>query len=313
MILRLGHVEVAVMDLEAARHFYVDILGFIEHLRADGSLFLRATDEFDVWSLKLSERSKAGLIHMAVRVDRPDDLDLLDRLHRQLGLQTRRISEGTEPGQGEALRVRTMDGHPLEFYHEFEEVRPYQEEHVHLPMRYSHLQRGIPPQRLDHVNLRVKDVSESLRYWVDQLDFRISEYTVDSDDAVRVAWVRRSTGTHDMALARSTGPMIHHVAYCTSDAAGLFRAADLLSDAGLRRAIQFGPGRHGITNAFTIYVLDPSGNRLELFSGDYIRDLDRPAIKWSAQEYTEQGLMWWGNPAPPEFQQCRPLVDDEWP
>jgi catechol 2,3-dioxygenase len=313
VILRLGHVELAVTDLQAAKDFYVEILGFIEYLQADGSLFLRATDEFDVWSLRLSERSTAGLIHMAMRVDTPEALDLLDNRHRELGLQTHRISKGSEPGQGEALRVRTADGHALEFYHEFEEISAYHNGRVHLPMRYSHLRRGLPPQRIDHINLRVKDVSQSLKYWVDELGFSISEYTVDSNGVPRVAWIRRATGTHDVALGRLTGPMLHHVAYCVADSAGISRVADLLSDAGMNKAIQFGPGRHGITNAFTIYILDPSGNRIEFFSGDYIRDLDRPAIKWTAEEFTDQGLMWWGHPAPPEFQQCTPLVDDDWP
>ena len=155
MILRLGHAALRVLDLEAARTFYVDVLGFVEAYREKGRLYLRGVEEFDIWTLSLIQASTPGLDHFALRVDSEEDLDRLEALHKELNVPVRRVPAGAEPGQGEALRVRTPDGHPVEFYHQMEQI-PVRDEkgRVRLPMRMSHLYKGIPPLRIDHVNLR---------------------------------------------------------------------------------------------------------------------------------------------------------------
>src|SRR5688500_15652224 len=114
MILRLGHCELRVRDLEAARTFYVDVLGFVNALSEDGRIYLRGSDEFDLWTLALTAGADAGLAHVAFRVDSHDDLDRLERQHQQLGLRTNRV-KAVEPGQGESLRVQTPEGYPVEF------------------------------------------------------------------------------------------------------------------------------------------------------------------------------------------------------
>ena len=40
-VLRSGHVEFRVADLDRARHFYVDLLGFVETARDGDALYLR--------------------------------------------------------------------------------------------------------------------------------------------------------------------------------------------------------------------------------------------------------------------------------
>ena len=100
----LAHVELGVDDLDAARGFYVDLLGFVEHRRDYRRCYLRGAEEFDAWSLKLTE-GEAGLVHSGFRVSRPDDLDEIEALHRELGLPVERAPAGTEPEQGAALRT----------------------------------------------------------------------------------------------------------------------------------------------------------------------------------------------------------------
>ena len=48
--------------------------------------------------------------------------------------------------------------------------------------------------------------------------------------------------------------------------------------------VDVGPTRHGITRGSTIYFFDPSGNRNEVFCGDYMRSSDREPITWDAEE-----------------------------
>ena len=60
---------------------------------------------------------------------------------------------------------------------------------------------------------------------------------------------------------------------------------------------QRGPGRHGISNAFFLYVRDPDGHRLELYTSDYFTgDHDHEPLRWSLKDPRRQTL--WGAPAP---------------
>ncbi len=312
MILRLAHVVIAVDDLAAAREFYVDLLGFVEHRSDHDALYLRGVEEFDTWSLGIVERASAGLLHSAFRVSEPGDLDRLEELHERLRAKHLRLPAGTEPGVGETLRVLTPEGHVVEFVHELEEIEPYDADgKLRLPMRNTHSNPGIPPARIDHVSLRVPTVPEALPYWVEALDFSVSEYWMTDADIPHIAWVRRTTTTHDVALGTNGEPAFHHFAYTVPDPSALFHAADLLGDARIPLQLEWGPARHGATNAFAMYVRDPAGNRLELFTGDYDRDLDRPPLYWRPGNYEVQGHSWWAYPPPPSFAESNPLYLEE--
>ena len=57
------------------------------------------------------------------------------------------------------------------------------------------------------------------------------------------------------------------------------------------------PGRHGISNAFFLYLRDPEGNRIELYTGDYISaDPDWVPIRWKLNDPQRQTF--WGAPTP---------------
>lgn len=308
-VLRLGQAEIGVKNLDEARAFYVDLLGFTEYERDKSSLYLRASEEFDVWSLKLTSASTPGLYHFGFRVASNGDLDALETKHRELGLRTKRLPEGSEPGLGQVLRAETPDGHSVKFYHDIEEISVEEPNGgIRLPMRQTHRQNGIPPVRIDHMNLRVKDPSRSLNYWRDTLGFSMSEYHMDPNGDIFTVWLRRRTGTHDVALGRYERAAVHHVAYYVSDAATVLRTADLLADARMQHHIDFGPGRHGVSNAFFIYIRDPFGNRIEIYTSDYSRDLDRPPIAWKWEDYHSQGLLWWGQKPPERFRETNPLI-----
>jgi catechol 2,3-dioxygenase len=174
-------------------------------------------------------------------------------------------------------------------------------------MRNSHVSGGVPPARLDHVNLRVTSVPRSLEYWAGDLGFSSSELWLNQDEEPHIAWIRRSMTTHDVALGTGPEPAVHHFGYTVSDPVALLRAADLMGDARIPDQLEWGPARHGATNAFAMYVRDPAGNRLELYSGDYQRDHDRPPLLWRPGNYELQGHSWWAYPPPPSWTETNPL------
>lgn len=305
MILRIGHTELRVTDLDAAHEFYVDGLGFVEVARDEQRLYLRGIEEFDVWTLTLVLADEAGLGHVALRVDDAGDLDRLEELHGRLSLPAERVGAGAEPGQGEVLRVIGPEGFPIEFYHEMEQ-RPLPEDGMVLPMRDARLRHGTGPLRIDHINLRTSAIGATLDYFMGELDFGISEY-IEREDEIFAAWLRRHTGSHDIAVLVGDESALHHLAYLVPEPASLIRLADSLSDLGFEDAVEFGPARHGVTNALFLYVRDPSGNRIELYTGDYVRDRDLPAIRWTWSDFMGKGRKWWGAAAPESFAETTPL------
>ncbi|MFJ7746745.1 3,4-dihydroxyphenylacetate 2,3-dioxygenase [Peribacillus sp. NPDC097295] len=312
MILRLGQIELFVTDLNKSKEFYVDVLGFIEVERTENNLYLKATEEFDKYTLILTQKPVAALGSFGLRVSTPDYLEVLKRKHDEVGIRTELCLDSPHPGRGPSLKVAEPNGHSVEFYHSMEQIdvsNPGGGVKA-LPMRHTHLHRGIPPIRIDHMNLRVPDVDKALEYWNGVLGFSISEY-VQGKDGKFAAWTRANAATHDVALVKHKETALHHIAYTVDGVAGVVRTADLLADAGYRDSVEYGPGRHGVSNAFFLYIRDPDGHRIEIYSGDYNRDTDLAPIGWTQEDYEKNGRLWWGPTVPERFFETTP-VNSEW-
>jgi catechol 2,3-dioxygenase len=310
MILRLGHIEMFVTNLERSKKFYVDVLGFTEVEKSKKSVYLRAADEFDKYSLVLTENAKAALGSFGLRVSSEEYLDKLKKKHDEMNIPAELTNSG-HPYRGRVLKVAEPNGHPVEFYHSIEQVEQGKGGVGvgALPMRNIHLQNGIPPIHIDHMNLRVESVDKALEYW-QTIGFSISEFVQDKDEKY-AAWTRANAATHDVALVKHKEASLHHIAYIVDGVQAVVRTADLLADAGYRNAVEYGPGRHGVTNAFFLYIKDPDGHRIEIYSGDYKRDTDLPPIGWTKEEYQEKGRLWWGPTVPESFVETTP-VNKEW-
>lgn len=70
--------------------------------------------------------------------------------------------------------------------------------------------------------------------------------------------------------------------------------ADILREQGIPF---IGPGKHGISQAIYLYVMDPgSGCRVELFTGGYlIFEPDWEPIEWTRDEQLTVGNTYWGD------------------
>lgn len=301
-ILRVGHIEYRVTDLEKAREFYVDLLGFVETARDEDHLYLRAIEEREHHSFVLRKAATPGVSHMAFRVADPEDLKSLEILCSEQGLPFRWIAEGEEFGQGIALRVQDPAGLPLEFYHEMQPAE-------WLLQRFDHY-RGAHIMRLDHFNCQVPQVETAYRWYTESLGFFCSEYTETDGPAASLwaAWLHRKQNVHDLALMNGIGPRLHHAGFWVAETLSVIRACDILASAGYQGAIERGPGRHGISNAFFLYLRDPDGNRIELYTGDYlIADPDWKPIRWSIND--PKRATFWGHAPPPSWFNEASLVE----
>ena len=158
--------------------------------------------------------------------------------------------------------------------------------------------RGARIQRIDHVNCFTPDVQASHDFY-NELGFRLTEYTEtdDPDPKLWAVWMHRKGNVHDLAFTNGFGPRLHHIGMWTAGALDILHICDVMATTGYLPNMERGPGRHGISNAFFLYVRDPDGHRVELFTSDYLTvDPDLEPLRWSLHDPQRQTL--WGHPAP---------------
>ncbi|HVA92043.1 MAG TPA: 3,4-dihydroxyphenylacetate 2,3-dioxygenase [Chloroflexota bacterium] len=291
-VLRAGHVEFLVTDLARARHFYVTLLGFVETEATEEALYLRCLEERSHHSLVLRLAREPGAGHIAFRVASPEDLPRVAALAEPQALPYRWV-DGEERGQGTAIRLQDPSGLPLEFYHQMDPA-------PRLLQRYD-LHGPVQIMRLDHYNCQVRDVAAAVAWYQRHLGFRVSEYTVTEEsggeERLWGAWLHRKQTVHDLALMSGIGPRLHHAGFWLPDPMAVLRACDVLAAAGYHRAIERGPGRHGLSNALFLYLRDPDGNRIELYANDYLTaDPDAEPIRWTLDD--PRRATFWGHAAP---------------
>ncbi len=288
-IVRMSHVEYGVSDLEASRAFYVNTLGMLESEEVDGSLYLRCLEERNHHSFVLTRSEKPDVRRIGFKVFEEEDLDRIKAHFEKLGLPAAWVERH---GQGRTLQVRDNIGMPIEFCHHFQSVE--------RSLQHYGEYRGCHPMRIDHFNCFTPDVQASHDFWSLELGFRTTEYTITEDEEdprLWAIWMHRKGNVHDMAFTNGRGPRLHHVAIWAPTALHIIHLCDLMSTTGYLSAMERGPGRHGISNAFFLYTRDPDGHRIEIYSSDYLTvDPDFEPIEWKLRDAQRQTL--WGHAAP---------------
>ena len=255
---RLSHVDYRVTDLARARAFYVDTLGLQEVEEADGTIYLRAMEERGHHCLTLTRAETPSVGALSFKLFSEEDVDLAHHWFANEGLSPDWVER---PFQGRTFRARTPDGIPVEFYHKMDRLEP-------IHQKYA-LYRGVRPLRIDHFNMFSTDVDASVAWW-SGIGFRTTEYTEDSETGrLWAAWMHRKGGVHDVAFTNGRGPRLHHSAFWVPTPLAIIDLLDLMSTTGWVGNIERGPGRHGISNAFFLYVRDPDGHRIEIYCSDY--------------------------------------------
>lgn len=305
-IAHLAHVEVITPDPEASLGFYRDVLG-LEESGSDGdSSFLRGWGEHYFHSLQLTEGPQPALGHAGWRTESEQALeDAAARLEASgAGLGWSEASTG----HGRAYRFHGPSGHLQELFWEVERYSPPAGLEPIVAIRPQRVvPRGASVRRIDHVTLNSFAPREEAEWYRDNLGFRFMEYTVlDHDPGTVVGSFLTSTVTsHDLGLildfsGLKTEPRVegrcNHVAFWLDTREEVMRAADVFVDAGL--AIEYGPARHGVGENLFLYVREPGGMRVELFSGGYLNAIP----DWEPTRHLgSRGVSYW-NPdqRPPE-------------
>jgi catechol 2,3-dioxygenase len=274
-VVRLSHVELAVTNLAASRAFYADALGLQITHEDTNAIYLRAMEERGHHCVILRKSDAAAVNVLGFKVFAETDLDAAHQFFISQGLPVLWI---TRPFMGRTLRTKDPHGIPLEFYASMDRLAP-------IHQKYA-LYHGVKPLRIDHFNCFSPDVDASVAFY-NSFGFRVTEYTEDADShKLWAAWMHRKGGVHDMAFT-----------FWVPTPMNIIDLLDLMATTGYVTNIERGPGRHGISNAFFLYILDPDGHRTEIYCSDYQTvDPDHEPIKWDLKDPQRQTL--WGAAAP---------------
>ena len=284
-IVRLSHIVLSVTDLEVSRRFYVDTLGLQVTDEHENRIYLRAMEERGHHCIVLEQGRSVVANELGFKVFDEEHLERARSFFEARGLPTRWVET---PFQGRTFRTRDPQGIPLEFYARMERLPP-------IHQKYG-LYRGVKPLRIDHFNCFSPDVLEAVNFY-NSIGFRITEYTAAEQGELWAAWMHRKGGVHDIAFTNGAGPRLHHVAFWVATPLNIIYLLDVMSTTGYVGNIERGPGRHGISNAFFVYVRDPDGHRIEIYCSDYQTvDPDLEPISWGLKDPQRQTL--WGAPAP---------------
>ena len=301
-VAQLAHVELYTPKPEESLKFFTEYMGLQITAREGQSVYLRGYEDFYHHTLKLTEGKEAGLGHSAWRASSPEALE-----RRVASLEKSGYGKGWidgDLGHGRAYQFVTPDGHNQEILWEVDYFQPAEDQKTLLKSRpQKRPLTGIPARRLDHINLMCKDVAKNREFMSEQLGFKLREQIVlDNNDEIG-AWMSVSPLVHEVALMNDqTGNSgrFHHIAFWYGYPQHLMDTADIFVENGIK--IEAGPGKHGVSQAYFMYVIEPGGNRVELFgdSGYLIFDPDWKPLTWREHELNE-AVIWYGSPLPNEY------------
>lgn len=282
-IVKLGHAEIRVSDLDRSLGFYAQTVGLDVTDEVGGRAFLHANDSHH--ELTLKGASTPGLEHYGWRVGSPDDLDHYAEVLGARGIDTDRYED--ELGQDVGLRFLDPAGMTVELYWHMDQGAESRE------------RRGISPERISHIVIATSEIDAFVGLYRDVLGFKVSDY-IHAPDGTVGCFMRCNPDHHSLAVLKAPVPgALHHIAWKMGSFDGLKDAADVLSSAGAE--IEFGPGRHGIGANTYLYFRDPDRIRLEA-TGEmlFIPDTDYEPLVWQASDFAK-ALSAWGQVAPESF------------
>ena len=288
-VMRIGHVNIKVMDMQAAVKHYRDVIGMNVSMEDKaGNVYLKCWDEWDRYSVILSPSDQAGMHHVAYKVEKDSDLDDLKKTIEAFGTKTTLLPEGTLPATGRMLQFKLPSGHDMRLF----ALKEYVGTDVGStnPDPWPDSQHGAGAHWLDHVLLMcefnpetgLNTVADNRKFFIEALNFYETErIMVGPGGAIQLAsFLTISNKAHDIAFVGGPRSGLHHASFFLDSWHDVLKAADIMGKKRVK--IDVAPTRHGITRGETIYFFDPSGNRNETFAGmGYLAQRDRPVTTWT--------------------------------
>jgi catechol 2,3-dioxygenase len=292
-VAHLAHLELLTPKPEESLRFFVDVMGMTESGRKQNSVYLRAWDDYERYSLQLTASHTSGLGHAAFRARSPQALQRRVKAIEGSGAGIG-WREG-ELGHGPAYRFHDPDGHVIEIYYEtewYEAPRALRPALKNQAQRYP--ARGVNVRRLDHFNCLAVDVKANREFFEEYLGFRLTEQIVLDSGEEAGMWLTTTNKSYDFAYTKEAHGVkgrFHHITYALDSREDVLRAADIFLEAGV--PIETGPHKHAVQQTFFLYVFEPGGHRVEVANAGarLVLAPDWKPIRWSEAE-RKKGQAW---------------------
>jgi catechol 2,3-dioxygenase-like lactoylglutathione lyase family enzyme len=271
VIKKIGHVSIAVTDVDAALKSATTLMGLRVSEEADGVTYL--THGAPHHSLEYVAGAVDGLHHVGLVAA---DEGALPEIRQRAEAGGFRIVRD-EPFDATADAGFVLEG-PEGFLFEIYVGMP-EDEPPYAPT-------GVKPRRFGHVTFTSSD-SEAMRSFLETvLDFRVS------DDVGGGYFMRCNVDHHGIAFLPGAG-RFHHHAWEVQSTVELGLLSDRVDETG--GSVLWGPLRHGAGSNIAVYFQEPSGALVE-----YYCDLDRV---YDEEGYTpvvwdDADHKWWSRWAP---------------
>jgi catechol 2,3-dioxygenase len=284
-IAHLAHVELLTPKLDESTRFFTEIMGMsISDTKGD-SVYLRAYDDYEHHTLKLTAHKHAGLGHFAWRAMSQKALERRVKAIEKTGLGIG-WNDG-DLGHGKTFAYKTPDGHSCEIYFDSHKYKANETDKSALKNTVSKFPgRGMNVRRIDHLNLLAKDITAFRDFQLEKVGGRLTE-TIIFDGQPKGVWFSVNSKSYDLAVTEDhTGlsGRFHHLTYAVNSREEVLLAADIALENGI--FIETGPHKHAIQQTFFLYVYEPGGNRIEIANptARLVLDPDYETIVWSKEE-----------------------------
>jgi len=288
----LAHVELYTPKLEESTRFFTDILGLSISDEKNDSVYLRAYDDYEHHTLKLTAHKTPGIGHFAWRARSPEALNRRVEAIKASGLGIG-WTEG-DLGHGPAYQFNTPDGHLVEVYFETVKYKAGENDRSALKNTISRFPgRGMNVRRIDHLNLLAKDIPSFLDFQIHTLGGRLTEI-IQFEEGPKALWFSVNSKSYELAVTEDhsgSRGRLHHLTFAANSREEVLLAADIALENGI--FIETGPHKHAIQQTFFLYLYEPGGNRIEIANATarLILDPDYETIVWTKEERSK-GQAW---------------------
>lgn len=246
----LRYIALAVEDLDTELEFFTKNWGLTEVHRDGDTVYLAAEGSPEPFSVRLRKGEKR--IDLAgFGAHTREDVDALYQRLSTAGVTfIHPPQELTQPGGGYGMRFFDGDGRTLEVSTD-----------VQLRKSRKVKEREPIPVKLSHIVFNTTDLETSVKWYIDNLDFAISDGLSHPEMGTIMYFLRCNNAHHSLAIATGPHASLHHMSFEMRGIEEWMRGAGKILRSGTRMV--WGPGRHNAGDNTFAYFLSPAKNTVE--------------------------------------------------
>ncbi|OVZ64609.1 hypothetical protein CDO46_08485 [Pigmentiphaga sp. NML030171] len=252
---KLSHLALNVSDLDRSAAFYRDMVGLDLVERTADTAFLSC--DADHYNLSLHAAAQPSLKRIAFELESAAQVPVAREVLERAGVRHRRLGAGecADLRVEEGIRLVDPNGITLDL---LAGMRQRTEAFTPHPMKLL---------RLSHAVIRVPDFAQSLRFYTEVMNFRVSDFRHEDDGDPYFAFMRCFPNPfhHSFAIQQGKAPAFFHSAYSVESLDDLMAGRNRLLDEGA--IVAPSPGRHKASGSVFQYFADPDGFTVEFTLG----------------------------------------------